>query len=78
VKCSYLYKHGSEKYDSGTVRFRILILLTPCIDYVSIFFLYKVKHNISEITIYRLVPDYIINTWNESREKCGCVGTRIM
>jgi len=78
VKCSYLHEHCSEKYDSGTVRFRILISLTFCIDYVSISFLYKVKHNISEMTIYELVPDYIISTWNERREKCGRIGTRIM
>jgi hypothetical protein len=51
-----------EKYDSGTVRFRILISLTLCIDYARISFLCKVKHSISEITTYKQVPDYLIST----------------
>jgi hypothetical protein len=51
-----------RKYDSGRVRFRILISLTLCIDYARISFLWKGKHSISEITTYKEVPDYLIST----------------
>jgi hypothetical protein len=38
VKHSYLHEFCSGKYDSGTVGFRFLILLTLCMDYVRISF----------------------------------------
>jgi hypothetical protein len=62
LKCSYLHGYCSKKYDSGTVRFRILISLTLYIDYARISFLCKVKHSIFEITTYKQVPDYLIST----------------